>query len=148
MARLSESVGGRTQQGIDMDLSTSGICSVCTRSSLRRFSPVGGLAPCPIRRQPCAPWPVSSCVRVTFIKGCVCLCLAETERQAFRWFLQCLREQSLLLEILFLYYAYFEMAPTDLLSFTKIFKEQGFGQRQTNRHLVDKSMDVLVDRIG
>ncbi|XP_035246168.1 nucleoporin NUP188 homolog [Anguilla anguilla] len=71
-----------------------------------------------------------------------------TERQASRWFLQCLREQSLLLEILFVYYAYFEMAPADLLSLTKIFKEQGFGQRQTNRHLVDKSMDVLVDRIG
>ncbi|KAJ8339141.1 hypothetical protein SKAU_G00359270 [Synaphobranchus kaupii] len=71
-----------------------------------------------------------------------------TERQASRWFLQCLREQSLLLEILFLYYAYFEMATADLLSFSKIFKEQGFGQRQTNRHLVDKSMDVLVDRIG
>ncbi|XP_067105776.1 nucleoporin NUP188 [Osmerus mordax] len=71
-----------------------------------------------------------------------------TERQVSRWFLQCLREQSLLLEILFLYYAYFEMGPTDLLSFTKMFKEQGFGQRQTNRHLVDKSMDALVDRIG
>uniref|UniRef100_A0A8C9VE13 Nucleoporin NUP188 n=1 Tax=Scleropages formosus TaxID=113540 RepID=A0A8C9VE13_SCLFO len=71
-----------------------------------------------------------------------------TERQVSRWFLQCLREQSLLLEILFLYYAYFEMPPADLLTFTKIFKEQGFGQRQTNRHLVDKSMDALVDRIG
>ncbi|XP_036384305.1 nucleoporin NUP188 homolog [Megalops cyprinoides] len=71
-----------------------------------------------------------------------------TERQVSRWFLQCLREQSLLLEILFLYYAYFEMVPTDLLSFTKIFKEQGFGHRQTNRHLVDKSMDTLVERIG
>ncbi|KAM4635274.1 nucleoporin NUP188 [Polymixia lowei] len=71
-----------------------------------------------------------------------------TERQVSRWFLQCLREQSLLLEILFLYYAYFEMGPSDLLSFTKMFKEQGFGLRQTNRHLVDKSMDALVDRIG
>uniref|UniRef100_A0A4W6BV08 Nucleoporin NUP188 n=1 Tax=Lates calcarifer TaxID=8187 RepID=A0A4W6BV08_LATCA len=71
-----------------------------------------------------------------------------TERQVSRWFLQCLREQSLLLEIIFLYYAYFEMSPSDLLSFTKIFKEQGFGLRQTNRHLVDKSMDALVDRIG
>jgi nuclear pore complex protein Nup188 len=72
----------------------------------------------------------------------------QTERQVSRWFLQCLREQSLLLEILFLYYAYFEMGPGDLLSFTKMFKEQGFGLRQTNRHLVDKSMDALVDRIG
>uniref|UniRef100_A0A3Q3WAU3 Nucleoporin NUP188 n=1 Tax=Mola mola TaxID=94237 RepID=A0A3Q3WAU3_MOLML len=45
-----------------------------------------------------------------------------TERQVSLWFLQCLREQSLLLEIIFLYY--------------------------TNRHLVDKSMDALVDRIG
>ncbi|XP_054614138.1 nucleoporin NUP188 isoform X3 [Dunckerocampus dactyliophorus] len=71
-----------------------------------------------------------------------------TERQVSRWFLQCLREQSLLLEIIFLYYAYFEMSPADLLTFTKMFKEQGFGLRQTNRHLVDKSMDVLVDRIG
>jgi nuclear pore complex protein Nup188 len=74
--------------------------------------------------------------------------LFQTERQISRWFRQCLREQSLLLEILFLYYAYFEMSPTDLLSFTKLFKEQGFGLRQTNRHLVDKSMDPLVDRIG
>ncbi|XP_041666678.1 nucleoporin NUP188 isoform X2 [Cheilinus undulatus] len=71
-----------------------------------------------------------------------------TERQVSLWFLQCLREQSLLLEIIFLYYAYFEMSPTDLLSFTKLFKEQGFGLRQTNRHLVNKSMDALVDRIG
>uniref|UniRef100_A0A3Q3MVJ3 Nucleoporin NUP188 n=1 Tax=Mastacembelus armatus TaxID=205130 RepID=A0A3Q3MVJ3_9TELE len=71
-----------------------------------------------------------------------------TERQVSRWFLQCLREQSLLLEIIFLYYAYFEMSPSDLLSFTKMFKEQGFGLRQTNRHLVDKSMDELVERIG
>ncbi|XP_024155490.1 nucleoporin NUP188 homolog isoform X2 [Oryzias melastigma] len=71
-----------------------------------------------------------------------------TERQVSRWFLRCLREQSLLLEIIFLHYAYFEMSPSDLLSFTKLFKEQGFGLRQTNRHLVDKSMDALVDRIG
>ncbi|KAM8871349.1 nucleoporin NUP188 isoform 2-T2 [Synchiropus picturatus] len=71
-----------------------------------------------------------------------------TERQVSRWFLQCLREQSLLLEIIFLYHAYFEMTPTDMLTFTKMFKEQGFGLRQTNRHLVDKSMDALVDRIG
>ncbi|XP_077479329.1 nucleoporin NUP188 isoform X2 [Stigmatopora argus] len=71
-----------------------------------------------------------------------------TERQVSRWYLQCLREQSLLLEIVFLYYAYFEMTPADLLAFTKMFKEQGFGLRQTNRHLVDRSMDVLVDRIG
>ncbi|KAJ3598440.1 hypothetical protein NHX12_001950 [Muraenolepis orangiensis] len=70
------------------------------------------------------------------------------ERQISRWFRQCLREQSLLLEILFLYYAYFEMSAADLLSFTKVFKEQGFGLRQTNRHLVDKSMDTLVERIG
>ncbi|KAI4905004.1 hypothetical protein NFI96_016456 [Prochilodus magdalenae] len=71
-----------------------------------------------------------------------------TERQVSQWFTQCLREQALLLEVLFLYYAYFEMPPNDLLTFTRLFKEQGFGQRQTNRHLVDKSMDGLVDRIG
>ncbi|XP_062929559.1 nucleoporin NUP188 [Mobula hypostoma] len=71
-----------------------------------------------------------------------------TERQVSRWFLQCLREQALILEIIFLYYAYFEMGPEDLLAFARIFKEQGFGARQTNRHLVDESMDGLVDRIG
>uniref|UniRef100_H3DN38 Nucleoporin NUP188 n=1 Tax=Tetraodon nigroviridis TaxID=99883 RepID=H3DN38_TETNG len=71
-----------------------------------------------------------------------------TERQVSLWFRQCLREQSLLLEIIFLYSAYFEMSPTDLLSFTKMFKGQGFGLRQTNRHLVDKSMDMLVERTG
>ncbi|KAL7980853.1 hypothetical protein Chor_002007 [Crotalus horridus] len=73
---------------------------------------------------------------------------AETERHVSRWFVQCLREQSMLLEIIFLYYAYFEMTPEELLTFAKLFKEQGFGSRQTNRHLVDESMDPLVDRIG
>ncbi|XP_044309035.1 nucleoporin NUP188 isoform X1 [Varanus komodoensis] len=71
-----------------------------------------------------------------------------TERQVSRWFVQCLREQSMLLEIIFIYYAYFEMAPEELLAFAKMFKEQGFGSRQTNRHLVDESMDYLVERIG
>ncbi|XP_012876728.1 PREDICTED: nucleoporin NUP188 homolog [Dipodomys ordii] len=71
-----------------------------------------------------------------------------TERQVSRWFAQCLREQSMLLEIIFLYYAYFEMTPSDLLVLTKMFKEQGFGSRQTNRHLVDETMDPFVDRIG
>ncbi|XP_021047631.1 nucleoporin NUP188 homolog [Mus pahari] len=71
-----------------------------------------------------------------------------TERQVSRWLVQCLREQSMLLEIIFLYYAYFEMAPSDLLVLTKMFKEQGFGSRQTNRHLVDETMDPFVDRIG
>uniref|UniRef100_A0A8B9J3J5 Nucleoporin NUP188 n=1 Tax=Amazona collaria TaxID=241587 RepID=A0A8B9J3J5_9PSIT len=71
-----------------------------------------------------------------------------TERQVSRWFVQCLREQAMLLEVIFLYHAYFEMSPDDLLAFAKKFKEQGFGTRQTNRHLVDESMDHLVDRIG
>lgn len=79
---------------------------------------------------------------------CIFLYYSKTERQVSLWFRQCLREQSLLLEIIFLYSAYFEMSPTDLLGFTKMFKEQGFGLRQTNRHLVDKSMDMLVERIG
>uniref|UniRef100_A0A670ZBF8 Nucleoporin NUP188 n=1 Tax=Pseudonaja textilis TaxID=8673 RepID=A0A670ZBF8_PSETE len=71
-----------------------------------------------------------------------------TERQVSRWFVQCLREQSMLLEIIFLYYAYFEMTAEELLTFAKMFKDQGFGSRQTNRHLVDESMDPLVERIG
>ncbi|KAK2497124.1 hypothetical protein MC885_021062 [Smutsia gigantea] len=71
-----------------------------------------------------------------------------TECQVSRWFVQCLREQSMLLEIIFLHYAYFEIAPSDLLALTKMFKDQGFGSRQTNRHLVDETMDPFVDRIG
>ncbi|XP_058528944.1 nucleoporin NUP188 [Ochotona princeps] len=71
-----------------------------------------------------------------------------TERQVSRWFAQCLREQCMLLEIIFLYYAYFEMSPSDLLVLTKMFKEQGFGSRQINRHLVDETMDPFIDRIG
>uniref|UniRef100_A0AAY4ABD0 Nucleoporin NUP188 n=1 Tax=Denticeps clupeoides TaxID=299321 RepID=A0AAY4ABD0_9TELE len=71
-----------------------------------------------------------------------------TDRQVSRWFAQCLREQALLLEVLFLYYAYFEMPCPELIRFTRLFKDLGFGLRQTNRHLVDKSMDPLVDRIG
>ncbi|XP_043914056.1 nucleoporin NUP188 [Protopterus annectens] len=74
--------------------------------------------------------------------------LLTKERQVSRWFMQCLREQCLLLEVIFLYYAYFEMAPRDLLEFAQLFKEQGFGSRQMNRHLIDESMDPLVDRIG
>lgn len=76
------------------------------------------------------------------------LFLTQTERQVSRWFVQCLREQSMLLEVIFLYYAYFEMASEELLAFAKMFKDQGFGTRQINRHLIDKSMDPLVDRIG
>uniref|UniRef100_A0A4W3IUI1 Nucleoporin NUP188 n=1 Tax=Callorhinchus milii TaxID=7868 RepID=A0A4W3IUI1_CALMI len=71
-----------------------------------------------------------------------------SEHQVCRWFVQCLREQALILEIIFLYYAYFEMAPEDFLAFARIFKEQGFGRRQTNRHLIDETMDALVDSIG
>ncbi|KAL0606462.1 Nucleoporin NUP188-like protein [Plecturocebus cupreus] len=40
------------------------------------------------------------------------------------------------------------MASSDLLVLTKMFKEQGFGRRQANRHLVDETMDPFVDRIG
>ncbi|KAM8934282.1 nucleoporin NUP188 [Pelodytes ibericus] len=71
-----------------------------------------------------------------------------TDRQVSRWFMQCLREQAMLLEIIFLYYACFAITPSTLLNLTKLFKEQGFGRRQQNRHLVEPSMDPLVDRIG
>lgn len=65
-----------------------------------------------------------------------------------RWFMQCLREQAMLLEIIFLYYAYFAIPPANLLLLTKLFTEQNFGRRQQNRHLVEQSMDILIDRIG
>ncbi|KAG9477717.1 hypothetical protein GDO78_012956 [Eleutherodactylus coqui] len=71
-----------------------------------------------------------------------------TERQVSRWFAQCLREQAMLLEIIFLYYAYFAISPSNLLALTRLFKEQGFGRRQQNRHLVEQSLDPLIDRIG
>ncbi|KAE8583088.1 hypothetical protein XENTR_v10020421 [Xenopus tropicalis] len=71
-----------------------------------------------------------------------------TERQVSRWFVQRLREQAMLLEIIFLYFACFAASPSDLLALTKLFKEQGFGCRLQNRHLVEPSMDPLVERIG
>ncbi|XP_040261568.1 nucleoporin NUP188 isoform X1 [Bufo bufo] len=71
-----------------------------------------------------------------------------TERQVSRWFAQCLREQAMLLEIIFLYYAYFAISPSNLLALTRLFREQGFGRRQQNRHLVEQSLDPLIDRIG
>ncbi|XP_071980441.1 nucleoporin NUP188 isoform X1 [Engystomops pustulosus] len=71
-----------------------------------------------------------------------------SERQVSRWFAQCLREQAMLLEIIFLYYAYFAISPSDLLTLTRLFKEQGFGRRQQNRHLVEQNLDPLIDRIG
>ncbi|KAM4696540.1 nucleoporin NUP188 [Rhinophrynus dorsalis] len=71
-----------------------------------------------------------------------------TERQVSRWFMQCLREQAMVLEIIFLYCACYPISPTDLLALTRLFKEQGFGRRQQNRHLVEPSMDPLVDRVG
>ncbi|XP_072287840.1 nucleoporin NUP188 isoform X3 [Pyxicephalus adspersus] len=71
-----------------------------------------------------------------------------TERQVSRWFTQCLQEQAMLLEIIFLYYAYFAIPPVSLLSLTKLFAEQGFGRRQQNRHLVEQNLDPLIDRIG
>ncbi|KAM4663713.1 nucleoporin NUP188 isoform 2-T2 [Discoglossus pictus] len=71
-----------------------------------------------------------------------------TERQVSRWFVQHLREQAMLLEIVFLYYAYFAISPADLLVLAKLFKEQGFGRRQQNRLLLEPSMDSLMDRIG
>ncbi|XP_068104600.1 nucleoporin NUP188 isoform X2 [Hyperolius riggenbachi] len=71
-----------------------------------------------------------------------------TERQVSRWFTQCLREQAMLLEIVFLYYACYAMPAATLLDLTKLFKEQGFGRRQKNRLLVEQSLDPLIDRIG
>ncbi|XP_077334682.1 nucleoporin NUP188 isoform X2 [Lithobates pipiens] len=71
-----------------------------------------------------------------------------TERQVSRWFMQRLREQAMLLEIIFLYYAYFAIPSTNLLLLTKLFTEHGFGRRQQNRHLVEQSLDPLIDRIG
>ncbi|XP_075041132.1 nucleoporin NUP188 isoform X1 [Mixophyes fleayi] len=71
-----------------------------------------------------------------------------TERQVSRWFMHCLREQAMLLEIIFLYYAYFTISPANLLVLTRLFKEQGFGRRQQNRHLLEQSLDPLIDRIG
>ncbi|XP_019619082.1 PREDICTED: LOW QUALITY PROTEIN: nucleoporin NUP188 homolog [Branchiostoma belcheri] len=53
-----------------------------------------------------------------------------------------------LLEIVFLYYKEYEMHPTRLLEFARLFKSQGFGCRQTNKHHFSPGAEVFVTRLG
>ncbi|XP_064649346.1 nucleoporin NUP188-like isoform X2 [Lineus longissimus] len=73
---------------------------------------------------------------------------AMNERQACIWLVQNLREQCELLEIILLFYKDFQHQAKDLLSTFTQFKKQGFGKHQTNKHLLDESMELLVARIG
>ncbi|XP_033122077.1 nucleoporin NUP188 homolog [Anneissia japonica] len=73
-----------------------------------------------------------------------------TDRQSLKWSLQCLREQCELLEIILLYFKSFEATEKRILSLIKLFQKQGFGTRQTNKHLYDgdTTADQLMNRLG
>ncbi|XP_075909302.1 nucleoporin NUP188 isoform X3 [Petromyzon marinus] len=71
------------------------------------------------------------------------------ERQAACWAQQCLREQCLLLELLFLYYVYFEMKPHALLRLARLFHAQSFGLRQLQGlEAPHEGSAMLVSRVG
>ncbi|XP_071948123.1 nucleoporin NUP188-like [Antedon mediterranea] len=73
-----------------------------------------------------------------------------TDRQSLKWSLQCLREQCELLEIILLYFKSFDASEKRILSLIKLFQKQGFGTRQTNKHLFDgdPTADMLMNRLG
>ncbi|KAJ7394471.1 hypothetical protein OS493_000282 [Desmophyllum pertusum] len=65
-----------------------------------------------------------------------------------RWALQYLREQILLLEIMFLYYKEFVVPAKSLLQLAKLFQSQGFGIKQVNRHLFEGQAELLLPHIS
>ncbi|XP_074655526.1 nucleoporin NUP188-like [Tubulanus polymorphus] len=73
---------------------------------------------------------------------------AMSVHQSKIWMVQNLKEQCELLEILLLYYKDIQHAPKDLLKILKLFKANGFGKHQTNRHLIDENVQHLVKRVG
>ncbi|RMX38057.1 hypothetical protein pdam_00003086 [Pocillopora damicornis] len=65
-----------------------------------------------------------------------------------RWALQFLREQILLLEIMFLYYKEFVVPAKSLLDLAKLFQSQSFGLKQVNRQLFEGQAEVLLPHIS
>ncbi|KAK3743945.1 hypothetical protein QZH41_020284 [Actinostola sp. cb2023] len=61
---------------------------------------------------------------------------------------QYLREQVLLLEIMFLYYRDYLHTSNSLLQTAKLFQSQGFGTKQVNRHLLDARSELLIPQIS
>ncbi|XP_053381028.1 nucleoporin NUP188-like isoform X2 [Mercenaria mercenaria] len=70
------------------------------------------------------------------------------DRQALVWAHQNLKEQIELLEILLVYWKEFEVSAKDFNRLLDKFKRQGFGRRQTYKHILDESFDRITKRIG
>ncbi|KAL4219660.1 hypothetical protein ACF0H5_022232 [Mactra antiquata] len=70
------------------------------------------------------------------------------ERHAMAWAQQNLKEQIELLEILLVYWKDFEATANDFNKLLDKFKRQGFGRRQSYKHVLDESMDRLLKKIG
>ncbi|PVD21635.1 hypothetical protein C0Q70_17434 [Pomacea canaliculata] len=71
-----------------------------------------------------------------------------TEVSVLAWIMQNLKEQCELLELLFLLNKVYEMEAKTLCTFLELFKKQGFGMRQTYKHLVDESTVKYLKRIS
>ncbi|XP_059142292.1 nucleoporin NUP188-like isoform X2 [Physella acuta] len=67
--------------------------------------------------------------------------------QVMSWAVQNLKEQQELLELLVIFYHYFEMEFPTLQDLFRKFKNQNFGWGQTFKHLIDVQMEKLVTRI-
>ncbi|XP_014681230.1 PREDICTED: nucleoporin NUP188 homolog [Priapulus caudatus] len=70
------------------------------------------------------------------------------ERLGCRWVVYNLKEQLELLQIMLLYYKDETMLPESFLRLLALFKRQGFGQRQENKHLLETASKTLLTIIG
>ncbi|XP_060603119.1 nucleoporin NUP188-like [Ruditapes philippinarum] len=70
------------------------------------------------------------------------------ERQALVWAHQNMKEQNELLKILLVYWKEFEANAPDFNRLLDKFKRQGFGRRQSYKHILDESFDRLTKQIG
>ncbi|WAR31430.1 NU188-like protein [Mya arenaria] len=70
------------------------------------------------------------------------------ERHALVWAQQNLKEQVELLEILLVYWKDFEASAADFTKLLDKFKRQGFGRRQSYKHILDEHMDSTLKQIG
>lgn len=70
------------------------------------------------------------------------------DRQMYLWVQENLREQSEILEILYIYVKDFDLPEEQVLKLLELFKRHGFGRLQNYKHVIDDSLIFLVKRIG
>lgn len=70
------------------------------------------------------------------------------DRQMYLWVQENLREQSEILEILYIYVKDFDLPEEQVFKLLELFKRHGFGRLQNYKHVIDDSLIFLVKRIG